>query len=33
MKDIFGGYFFIEEEPKTAAVKLAGIVEERRRDL
>jgi hypothetical protein len=30
MEEIFGGYFFVEEEPEAAAARLAEIIEERR---
>jgi carbon-monoxide dehydrogenase catalytic subunit len=33
MESIFGGYFFVEEEPEAAVARLTEIIEERRRDL
>jgi len=33
MRDDFGGYFFVEEEPQRVAERLVKTIEERRRDL
>ncbi|GFP42887.1 anaerobic carbon-monoxide dehydrogenase catalytic subunit, partial [Candidatus Hakubella thermalkaliphila] len=33
LKSLFGGYFIVETDPVTAAEKLLGAIEERRRGL
>jgi carbon-monoxide dehydrogenase catalytic subunit len=32
-KDLFGGYFIVEPDPKTAAAKLVDVLKERRAGL